>query len=246
MLVPMGHSIIPKVLQPSPRYSWTQGEYPGHNSAHTKAYLQGGSLFMGQFWRNLKETQGEPLREWAETIPHDGLIRYLDIFNMERIAVLSPKALAEILVTRPYDFIKPPTLIRGLGRILGVGLFLAEGDEHKKQRKDLMPAFAFRHIKDLYPVFLDKSRALVEALTAQVRSEGEDSAVVDVGGWVSRAALDIIGVAGLGKDFQAIQDPDNELHQTYRRIFSTGRTGAGQLLGVLSFFLPAWFIRALP
>lgn len=45
--------------------------------------------------------------------------------------VTNPKALAEVLVHRSYDFIKPARLRVGLGRVLGVGVLLAEGDEHK-------------------------------------------------------------------------------------------------------------------
>ena len=86
---------------------------------------------MGQFWHIWKEAKGEPLRDWAERIPHSGILRYLDLFNSERIVVLSPEALSEVLVTRSYDFIKPSQLAKGLGRILGIGLFLAEGEEHK-------------------------------------------------------------------------------------------------------------------
>ena len=43
----------------------------------------------------------------------------------------SPKALAEVLVQKNYEFIKPQRLRDGLGRLLGVGILLAEGDEHK-------------------------------------------------------------------------------------------------------------------
>lgn len=64
-------------------------------------------------------------------MPHNGLIRYRHLFNRERVLVASPKALGEVLVTRNYEFIKPPQLRNGLGRILGVGILLAEGDEHK-------------------------------------------------------------------------------------------------------------------
>ena len=43
----------------------------------------------------------------------------------------SPEALSEVLTTKSYDFVKPSMLRNGLGRILGTGLILAEGDEHK-------------------------------------------------------------------------------------------------------------------
>jgi hypothetical protein len=45
--------------------------------------------------------------------------------------VTNPKAIGEVLVHRSYDFIKPARLRVGLGRVLGVGILLAEGDEHK-------------------------------------------------------------------------------------------------------------------
>ena len=68
--------------------------------------------------------------------------------------------------------------------------------------------------------------------------------VVEIGGWTSRAALDIIGVAGMGQDFNAIQDPDTELSATYRKIFQPTRQA--QLLALLSMFLPMSLLRALP
>lgn len=86
---------------------------------------------MGHFFRIISEPQGQPIRQWINQIPHHGLIRYLDFFNRERVVVVGSKALAEVLVHRAYDFVKPPQFVKGIGNILGVGLFLAEGDEHK-------------------------------------------------------------------------------------------------------------------
>ncbi len=64
-----------------------------------------------------------------------------------------------------------------------------------------MPAFAFRHIKDLYPVFWDKSRQLVNALMSVARKEGKetvesikDAPVVEIGDWGSRAGTSFRGV----------------------------------------------------
>lgn len=86
---------------------------------------------MGHFFRIVSEPQGQPMRRWINELPNHGIIRYLDFFNRERIAVFGSKALTEVLVQKPYDFIKPPQIARGIGNVLGVGLFLAEGDEHK-------------------------------------------------------------------------------------------------------------------
>lgn len=86
---------------------------------------------MGQFAAIRGEPTGSPQQRWINQIPNEGLIRYLNIFNEERLLVTSPKALAEVLVTKNYDFAKPSMLRHGLARLLGVGVLLAEGEEHK-------------------------------------------------------------------------------------------------------------------
>lgn len=86
---------------------------------------------MGQFAAIRAEPTGSPQQRWINEIPNEGLIRYLNIFNEERLLVTSPKALAEVLVTKNYDFAKPSMVRHGLARLLGVGVLLAEGEEHK-------------------------------------------------------------------------------------------------------------------
>jgi hypothetical protein len=165
-----------------------------------------------------------------------------------------------------YEFIKPGHFREGLARILGVGILLAEGDEHKRQRKALMPAFAFRHIKELYPVFWSKSRELVERLREASKSavptsepknapgqDPEKSAAdatvhapgaVEVAKWSSRATLDIIGQAGMGKDFDALRDPDNKLNMHYQNVFNLGKNG--KFWQILGFFMPFWILKNIP
>ena len=45
--------------------------------------------------------------------------------------VSGTKALAEVLVQKNYDFIKPRLFTEGVGQMLGIGVLLAEGEEHK-------------------------------------------------------------------------------------------------------------------
>lgn len=85
----------------------------------------------GQFKRISAEPTGEPQRGWINNIPNEGLIYYTTLFNQERLLPTSPQALTEVLTTKSYDYIKPLQLRNGLGRVLGIGILLAEGDEHK-------------------------------------------------------------------------------------------------------------------
>ncbi|KAI4194199.1 MAG: hypothetical protein LQ346_003737 [Caloplaca aetnensis] len=205
---------------------------------------------MGQFAAIRAEPTGSPQQRWINEIPNEGLIRYLNIFNEERLLVTSPKALAEVLVTKNYDFAKPSMVRHGLARLLGVGVLLAEGEEHKTQRKHLMPAFAYRHIKDLYPVFWAKTAEMVNAIVSSIpQADAADTdvskaPVVEINNWSSRTTLDIIGSAGMGHDFGAIKDPSTELNATYRKVFEPNRQA--QLLGLASMFLPMWMVQSIP
>lgn len=143
-----------------------------------------------------------------------------------------------------------------IGRLLGIGVLLAEGEEHKIQRKNLMPAFAFRHVKDLYPVFWGKTREVVQAMTKAVLADASkqtnspdpenahNTSVLEVGNWASRVTLDIIGLAGLGHDFGAIENEESELNQTYRQVFQPNKQQ--QVMALLGQIIPPWFLGALP
>ncbi|KAL8868165.1 MAG: hypothetical protein Q9174_005166 [Haloplaca sp. 1 TL-2023] len=241
-------TIVVFLLIGTARIAWLWYIYPHYWSPirHLPGPPDKPSVFMGHFFLMLEGGPGQVLRSWANSVPNDGLIRYLDFFNWERVAVVGPAALAEVLVHKCYDFEKPPQLRKGISRILGLGLFLSEGDVHKKQRKNLMPAFSYRHVKDLYPIFWSKSVELVAAIKASQHTDMnlEYSECIEVNQWASRETLDIIGLGGFGQSFNAIQDPNNALSRTYRSLFVPGRTG--QILGVLGFLLPQFLVRRLP
>ncbi|KZZ98738.1 Cytochrome P450 [Moelleriella libera RCEF 2490] len=202
----------------------------------------GGHWILGQGKRLAGNLPAAPCREWIDELRHDGLIRYLGFFNRERVLVCSPDALKEVLVTKSHDFEKSASTRAILGNVLGNGLLLADGDDHTMQRKNLMPAFHVRHIKALYPVFWEKAFELVQAMTAAAAASS--SSTVDVHSWASRCTLDIIGVAGMGVDFGAIQNENSRLAKIYRQIFDSDAS-ARQML-ILSMMLPAWSLQYLP
>ena len=106
-------------------------------------------------------------------------------------------------------------------------------------------------MKDLYPVFFEKSKKLVNGLMSVAQEKGkesdktlDDAPIVDIAGWSSRATLDIIGRAGTGVEFGAIENPDTKLNVTYRSVFSPTRQQ--RMMGLLGLILPQWFLRSLP
>ena len=90
---------------------------------------------LGHIKRIYHEPTGEPQRDWIDQVPNEGVIYYRWLFNESRVLVTNPKALGEVLVQRNYDFVKPERIRNGLGRLLGVGILIAEGEEHKGARR---------------------------------------------------------------------------------------------------------------
>ncbi|KAL4922307.1 cytochrome P450 [Aspergillus aurantiobrunneus] len=166
------------------------------------------------------QTPFEDMLKWTKSVPNNGLLRYYVVGNMERVLVTTPKALSELLVQNAYKYPKPELMRRSLARIAGEhGILLVEGLEHKRHRKNLMPAFSYRHIKDLYPTFWSKSVEMVKCIETvlQARESANDN-TVEVRPWANRATLDIIGLAGMDRDFGSLADPNNELAAQYHQV----------------------------
>jgi cytochrome P450 len=73
------------------------------------------------------------------------------------------------------------------------------GNHHKKQRKLLNPVFSAKHVSSLSPLFYNITRKLRNAVAKRVANGPQELDMLD---WVSRAALEIIGVAGMGHSFE--------------------------------------------
>lgn len=136
--------------------------------------------------------------------------------------VTSPKALAEVLVKNPYDFPKPERSRRFLRVGIGDGLVVAEGAFHKHQRKHSMPSFTFRKIKELYPLFWQKSVKMTQLIDKEAFGDatGSPFGFTDVDWWAPKATLDIIGVAGLGRDFNTLENSTDQIAVLYEHIFT--------------------------
>ena len=190
-----------------------------------------------------KKPSGEAFRRFVDEVPNDGIIRFPSFFNVDWLLLTNPASLAEVLVHKSYDYHKPGPVRQFLSLILGEGLVVVEDEEHKFQRKHATPAFHFRHIKNLYPIFWSKAVEMSQYIAAEIHENPESSpgekltcsqGIVEVNHWSNKATLDIIGVAGLGKDFNALKNPHDELIRTYEEILEpTNEKGIYFALNIL-------------
>lgn len=162
-----------------------------------------------------------------------------------------PRLFADLLVHKCYDFAKPKLIGAFLRRILGDGLIVVEEDQHKFLRKNTMPAFHARHIKDLYPMMWAKAGILTKTLTREIENaaaaEGEDakgSSVVELTSWASKVTLDIIGIAGMGREMNVVEKASDPIQELYEELLEPDREKL--LFAMLSLAIGFPVVRLLP
>ncbi|KAF4334286.1 isotrichodermin C-15 hydroxylase (cytochrome P-450 monooxygenase CYP65A1) [Fusarium beomiforme] len=167
-----------------------------------------------------REPYCSPVREWNETVPNDGLLRYLGFFNAERIVLTSPDALHEVLVTKNYSFPKPACLRETAGQ------------------KEYKSCFCTTKYQGTI------SAILIQDLADDRQDKANGDETIEIEEWTSRITLDLIGVAGLGRDFGAIQDEKIELVKTYNVVFQP--SAQARMLHLIESLVLAWVLTALP
>ncbi|KAM3449471.1 hypothetical protein NHJ6243_009967 [Beauveria neobassiana] len=184
--------------------------------------------------------------QWQENeTDSNDLMRILFPGNQEALLIRSPQALSEVLVKNSMQYEKPDFARSFLSHIIGWALLTTEGEIHKKQRRNMNPAFSFRHIKDLYPLFWSKSQEVVTAMTEECRENygSADYMRMDISAWAVRSGLDIIGLAASGIDFGAIQNAQSPLANTYYKL---NPSSEDILLIILWAVLPDAMMKRLP
>lgn len=80
----------------------------------------------------------------------------------------------------------------------------------------MLPSFSPASIRDLQPIFLSAGDRVRACMTKAC----QESSTVDVYSWMGRGMLDVIGLAGFGYDFGALDGEKNELGDTFQKMFS--------------------------
>lgn len=211
-----------------------------------------GSLVWGQAAAAPGCPRGETFREWLDTVPNTGLVYFRTLFHGHpNLLVTSTKGLSEVLVTKAYDFEKPPLDRKLLTRTVGHGLITVEGAAHKQQRKAVTPAFSGKHVNDLVPVFWSRAQAFATVIAEHldVPCSSDDNkgrtGVVEIGEWASRVTLDIIGQACVGRDFGALYNSNDEFVQHYDKILAS-QHGSEILFALFTLLLPLSIARWTP
>ncbi|KAJ7912531.1 cytochrome P450 [Mycena leptocephala] len=179
---------------------------PGPKSTH---------WFYGNIREIFKAENSVMHEQWVQQ--YGPTIKY-KAFQMNRLYTVDTSALNHFL-TNSNIYQKPESARYNLARMLGRGILVSEGEEHRQQRK----VMRLEHqIRELTEIFVAKSAELRDIWSTQVANAG-GTARIDVLSWLSKATLDIIGLAGFNYEFNNLSsDGTSELGAAFSTIFRTG------------------------
>ncbi|OCH85026.1 cytochrome P450 [Obba rivulosa] len=120
------------------------------------------------------------------------------------IIVAADHAAVQHIFQNSDDYVKSPAFRPPVANVLGKGLVWAEGDDHKKQRRILTPAFSPESIKGMADDVSECAEKLVSRLTNCVLSHA-GGVTVNIVEYTSTCTLDIIGRVAFGHDFKSGQ-----------------------------------------
>ncbi|KAJ7073332.1 cytochrome P450 [Mycena belliarum] len=186
---------------------------PGPKSTH---------FFYGNLLDIYKADNSVLHEKWVHE--HGPTLQYKVLFGMKRLYTTDIKALNHFL-TNSNIYQKPAASRLSIGRVVGPGIIVAEGEEHRHQRKIMNPAFGAPQVRELTSIFVDKSLELRDIWAAQASNAG-GTANIDVLAWLTKATLDIIGLAGFNYPFNALSGGEgaSELGAAFSTIFESGTT----------------------
>lgn len=171
-----------------------------------------GSLLFGNLDEIWQHEIGLTHRRWFEE-HNSSVVRYSSLFGEQVLVLGDVAALNHVLRSNPYAWPKSSEIRTIISRLLGKGLIWAEGEDHKRMKRIMQPAFSPKALRKVVPVFQETAQRVREMWTDMIdRHESDDNvfgsrdardafakhqkteAVIDASSWMSRYTLDLIGL----------------------------------------------------
>ncbi|OCB84952.1 cytochrome P450 [Sanghuangporus baumii] len=193
------------------------------------------SFFTGNLAAMHDQENNNLIATWENE--HGPAFIYHGLFGGARLMITDPRAVAHVL-GNAYEYPKPDFVRDSLASMAAGhdGLLTSEGEQHRRQRKIISPAFSAASIRAVMPIFWEKASELrdiwlrivddnegADPLPFSKRNDEQACTRIDALAWLGRATLDVIGLAGFGYAFNSLTDESNELALAFAAVFSTAR-----------------------
>ncbi|KZT00685.1 cytochrome P450 [Laetiporus sulphureus 93-53] len=173
--------------------------------------------------------------QWAEK--YGPVYNVPAALNISRVILCDPRAVNFVFARGTYGFVKPRVDRVAIELTVGRGIMHADCDEHKRQRKGLIPAFANASIRNLTPVFYDAAYQVKNAWDGIIEAQSGGSAVIEVQTWMNRISLDTLGIAGFTHDFGTLKGKHSSIAECFDAL-TGARTDFDLLMAMVGLAFP--------
>ncbi|KAL0576904.1 hypothetical protein V5O48_005085 [Marasmius crinis-equi] len=111
-------------------------------------------------------------------------------FGTTSLVITDPRAIHRILHESLQDYPEAGDVKRFFEMMFGRGVIWAHGEDHKRHRRVLSPAFSIAHMRKFVPLFQEYVAQLAEKWNDELRGS---SHTIDVIPWLHKITLGIIG-----------------------------------------------------
>ncbi|KAJ7479368.1 cytochrome P450 [Mycena galericulata] len=169
------------------------------------------------------------------------VVKIHGLFGERQLFVFDPAALHSILVKDQHLYEEMTKFICQSGLLFGgKGIFSTIGEEHRKFRKTMMPAFSTANLREMVPLFHEVAERVRDGLIGPHLLDGPQT--LEFNSILCRASLELIGRTGIGYSFDPMlpgQEQTDRYAQSLRALLPTAFE--------LGFWLPLLpFILKIP
>ncbi|CAG8734408.1 10213_t:CDS:2 [Cetraspora pellucida] len=173
------------------------------------------NLILGHYASFLNKGFGEAIIHLIKQ--YGVIVKYHAMFNKPYLLISDQKLIQQILVNRSYDYPKFFLNKARAEELIGQGIVIAEGDDHKRQRKMMAPSFSFTNVKEMVPTFIQTSFKLRDIWIEEIGNKKEER--ISITEMIPKITLDIIGFCGFYYEFNSTTS-NSELARAYHSLFS--------------------------
>ncbi|KAJ6607875.1 cytochrome P450 [Mycena sp. CBHHK59/15] len=159
-----------------------------------------------------------------------GVVRLRGLLGSNILFVFDPKALHSVVIKDQEIYEESPIFISLNLLIFGKSILSTVGDDHRKHRKMIMPAFSTTNLRGMMPHFYDVAERVRDGLIAPQVAKGARE--LEMASILTRTSLELIGRSGIGYSFDplVLNAPINEYAESIKNFMPT--------LGKISLLLP--------
>ena len=146
------------------------------------------------------------LLEWSDEY---GPIFQVFFFNKPYLVVSDATCIEKVMRERPKKFRRIALLQELINEIGGNGLFSAEGEDWKRQKRIMGRAFSEKQLINFFPKLVQ----LTKRFEANLLANKQNSKVVEIKNILSRYTIDVTTSFAFGFDGNAIENPDSDIEK---------------------------------